>query len=201
MRFYAAVARRLGEFGDNRSGSFAILAAAILAVLTLSAGYAVNIAQLYNVRSSLRNALDAAVTSTARDITTGKIKADDARGWVELFLKANGDSTFMGGDRLVLDELIIDKAKNTIAANGYVDVDIYFPLFGLSDERRVRNRSAAVYSDKKIEVAMMLDVTGSMAGQKIEDLKDAAANAVGSVLGVWRAHRLETKRSERPLPK
>ena len=182
MRFYAAVARRLGEFGDNRSGSFAILAAAILAVLTLSAGYAVNIAQLYNVRSSLRNALDAAVTSTARDITTGKIKADDARGWVELFLKANGDSTFMGGDRLVLDKLVIDKAKSTIEVTGYVDVDLFFPLFGLSDERRVRNRSAAVYSDKKIEVAMMLDVTGSMAGQKIEDLKDAAANAVEQLL-------------------
>lgn len=30
---------------------------------------------------------------------------------------------------------------------------------------------------------------------------DAAANAVGIALGVWLAHRLETKRSERPLTK
>ena len=163
-----------------------MLTGAILAVIVLSAGYAVNIAQLYNVRSSLRQALDAAVTSTARDITTGRIKADDARGMVELFLKANGDPTFMGGDRLVLDKLIVDKAKSTIEATGYVDVDLYFPLFGLSDERRVTNVSAAVYSDKKVEVAMMLDVTGSMEKNaqtdKIGDLKDAAENAVTAML-------------------
>lgn len=180
MRFYAA--KQLKDFGNNSSGSFAVLTAAILAVIVLSAGYAVNIAQLYNVRSSLRQALDAAVTSTARGITTGEITADEARGMVELFLKANGDPTFMGGDRLVLDELIIDKANSTIEANGYVDVDLYFPLFGLSNERRVRNESAAVYSDKKIEVAMMLDVTGSMDGQKIKDLRIAASNAVDTFL-------------------
>jgi Flp pilus assembly protein TadG len=182
MRFNKTVARRLRKFGSDRSGSFAVITAAILSVIVLAAGYAVNIAQLYNVKSSLRQALDAAVTSTARDITTGRIKPDDARTWVELFLKANGDPTFMGGDRLVLDKLTIDKVSNTIAATGYVDVDLYFPLFGLSDERRVRNLSAAVYSDKKIEVAMMLDVTGSMKGDKIEDLKTAASNAVKQLL-------------------
>ena len=137
MRFNSTVIGRLREFGGNSSGSFTVLAGAIMAVIVLSAGYAVNIAQLYNVRSSLGQALDAAVTSTARDITTGRIKPDDARDMVELFLKANGDPTFMGGDRLALDKLVIDKAKSTIEATGYVDVDLYFPLFGLSDERRV----------------------------------------------------------------
>ena len=92
----------------------------------------------------------------------------------------------MGGDRLALDKLTIDKAKSTIEVTGYVDVDLYFPLFGLSDERRVTNVSAAVYSDKKVEIAMMLDVTGSMAKtrttDKIGDLIDAAENAVTAML-------------------
>jgi hypothetical protein len=44
MRFYAAVARRLGEFGKDGSGSFAVITAAILTVIALSAGYAVNVA-------------------------------------------------------------------------------------------------------------------------------------------------------------
>ncbi len=170
------------EFAGDRSGSFAIMMAMVLAVLTLSAGYAVNLAQLYNVRSSLRQALDASVTSTARDITTGKINADDARSWVELFLKANGDPTFMGGDRLVLDSLVVDKINSTVEATAHVDVDLYFPLFGLSNQRRVTGDSAAVYSDKKIEVSMMLDVTGSMDGQKIKDLRTAASNAVDTLL-------------------
>jgi Flp pilus assembly protein TadG len=187
MRFYSLVAGLLRQFGSDRSGVFAVITAAVLAVIVLSAGYAVNIAQLYSVRSGLRQALDAAVTSTARDITTGTIKTEDARSWVELFLKANGDPTYMGGDRLVLDKLTIDKLRSTIEIAGHVDVDLYFPLFGLSDERRVTNVSAAVYSDKKIEVAMMLDVTGSMQKKgnkdKIGDLRGAASNAVESLLG------------------
>lgn len=186
MRYGSAVARRVGLFGGDRSGSFAIMTAMVAAVITLSAGFAVNLAQLYNVRSSLRQALDSAVTSTARDITTGKIKTEDARDWVERFLKANGDPTFMSGDRLVLDRLTIDKARNTIEVAGYVDVDIYFPLFGLSKQRRVTNVSAAIYADKDIEVAMMLDVTGSMGAtrttDKIGDLKMAAENAVKTML-------------------
>lgn len=182
MFYSAAIAREINDFGKARSGSFAIMMAVVLAVLALSAGYATNLAQLYNVRSSLRQALDAAVTSTARDITTGKIVVDDARAWVELFLKANGDPTFMGGDKLVLTQLKVDKVNSTIDAAAYVDVDLYFPLFGLSDQRRVTGESASVYSDKKIEVAMMLDVTGSMDGQKIKDLRTAASNAVDTFL-------------------
>ena len=164
-------------FGKDRRGNFAVITAAIASVLMLSAGYAVNIAQLYNVKSSLSHALDAAVTSTARDITIGKIEPKDARGMVELFLKANGDPEFMDGDRLVLDSLVIDQSNNTVEATAYVDVDLYFPLFGPATRAR-QQISAAVYSDKAIEVAMMLDVTGSMEGQKIKDLKTAANNAV-----------------------
>ena len=133
-------------------------------------------------KSNLGQALDAAVTSTARDITTGKIEAKDARDRVELFLAVNTDGDMIAGDRLVLDTLVIDKANSTVEATAYVDVDLYFPLFGLSDQRRVSKTSAAVYSDKKIEVAMMLDVTGSMGGQKIKDLKTAANNAIDAFL-------------------
>jgi Flp pilus assembly protein TadG len=169
-------------FIGNEKGSFAVMSAAIMAVLTMSAGFAINIAQLHNVRSNLGQALDAAVTSTARDITTGKIEAKDARDRVELFLSVNTDGDMIAGDRLVLDKLIIDKTNSTVEATAYVDVDLYFPLFGLSDTRRVSNASAAVYSDKKIEVAMMLDVTGSMGGKKIKDLKSAANNALDAFL-------------------
>ncbi len=185
MRYSAAVARQFRLFGKERSGSFAILMAMVVAVLSLSAGYALNIAQLYNARSDLKNALDAAVTSAAREIVSGT-GTEDARDLVDRFLKVNSDPTFTNGDKLVLDRLTIDKTKGTIEVAAHVDVDLYFPLFGLSNERRVTNVSAAVYADKKIEVAMMLDVTGSMAKKgkvdKIGDLKDAAENAVKAFL-------------------
>jgi len=184
MRVFSG--RLFKGFATDRSGGIAIMTAVLISVITLAAGYAVNIAQLYNVKTSLRQALDSAVTSTARDITTGIIKTDEARGWVELFLHANGDPTLMDGNRLVLDRLTIDSTAKTVEAEAYVDVALYFPLFGGSNERRVRTMAASVYSDKKIEVVMMLDVTGSMkkSGKKdkIGDLKTSAANAVHALL-------------------
>lgn len=184
MRF--SPGRWCKAFAADRSGGIAIMMAMVFSVLTLAAGYGINVAQLYNVRSSLRQSLDAAVTSTARDLTTGVIETKDARSWVELFLKANGDPTLAYGDKLVLDRLIVDKTANTVEAEAYVDVALYFPLFGAANETRVRSISASVYSDKKIEVVMMLDVTGSMEKKgkkdKIGDLKNAATNAVTSLL-------------------
>ncbi|TIT61555.1 MAG: VWA domain-containing protein, partial [Mesorhizobium sp.] len=61
-----------------------------------------------------------------------------------------------------------------------------FPLFSTGAMQRVGASTTALYSDKQIEVAMMLDITGSMAKRgnvnKIGDLKAAARNAVQTML-------------------
>ncbi|TGQ78859.1 VWA domain-containing protein, partial [Mesorhizobium sp. M8A.F.Ca.ET.208.01.1.1] len=69
-----------------------------------------------------------------------------------------------------------------VKADVHTDVSLYFPLFSIGDMQRVTSSTTALYSDKTVEVAMMLDVTGSMAGQKIKDLRAAASNAVDSFL-------------------
>ncbi len=175
------------RFGGDTSGNFAILTGAVASVLLMSVGFGVNTVQLYNAKSRLSYALDAAVTSTARDMTTGKIEARDAPGLVEAFLTANGQSDFLSGKQMVLDSLVIDPLAKTVEAKAHVDVKLFFPVFAGDDTKRVANVAAALYSDKTIEVAMMLDITGSMkkSGRidKIGDLKTAAANAVETLLG------------------
>ena len=177
-----AARRAVAALGRDRRGNFAILTGILAAILAGVVGLGVNLGQLYNIKSNLRQALDAAVTSTARDLTTGKIEPKDAPGMVEAFLRANADPDAIAGERLVLTKLIVDAATKTVEAQAYVDADLFFPLFSGSGRQRVGMSSAALYSDKSIEVAMMLDVTGSMSGQKIKDLKMAAANAVDAFL-------------------
>lgn len=167
---------RFQKFAGDAKGNFAVMTAAVASVLALGIGYGIGVAQLSKVRSNLVSALDAAVTSTARDLTTGKIAEKDARKSVEAFLMANGSAAFTRPGTLMLENLVVDTAKSTVSARAHVDVDLLFPVFASGNSRRVTVDSAALYSDKRIEVAMMLDVTGSMAGQKIKDLK-AAANA------------------------
>jgi Flp pilus assembly protein TadG len=173
---------RTKRFGADRRGNMGVAFAAVSSVLLLSAGFALNTGQLFLVKSNLSNALDAAVTSTARELTTGKIPIADAKERVETFLKANGARGFAQEERVVLDSVVVDTVAKTVEAKASVLVDVAFPLFGTSDQQRVSSLSAAAYSDKKIEVAMMLDITGSMAGQKIKDLKVAADIAVDAFL-------------------
>ena len=186
MRNGTRIGALIRRFAADLGGNFVVITGVLASVLALSVGFATNVAQLYNVKSGLKNALDAAVTSTARDLTTGKVEPKDARNRVELFLKANGDPQVSSGDRLVLDDLIIDQANKTVEATAHIDVDLFFPLFGVGETQRVGNRSAAVYSDRSIEVAMMLDVTGSMKKtkriDKIGDLQAAATNAINLLL-------------------
>ena len=176
-----AIKAAAGEFGADTRGNFAVLTAAAISVLAVSLGFAVDLGQLYSVKSGLRAALDAAITSTARNLTTGKIEPKDAKANFENFLYANTSAGF-ALDKLVLDALVVDQTAKTVRANAHVDADLFFPVFGGSSIRRVAEESAALYSDKTIEVAMMLDITGSMRGQKIVDLQSAAYGALDAFL-------------------
>ena len=186
MRNYGGLVHAVGGFARHSGGNFTILFGFAASVLALAAGFSVNVAQLYNARSSLQGVVDAAVTSTARDLTTGAIKEADADKAVQAFLDANSRAGILTADQVVLDRLTVDPTARTVQADVHVDVSLYFPLFGISDMRRVGASTTALYSDKQVEVAMMLDITGSMAKRgnvdKIGDLKAAAKNAVQTML-------------------
>ncbi len=186
MRAVPACRPTIRSFYDNRDGGFAIITAVIATMLAITIGFAINVTQIFQVRSNLSNALDSAITSTARDITTGTIQLKDARASVEAFLKANGDPEGALGTALVLDELIIDQTAKTVSATAYIDAKLFFPVLSIGKVSRVGAASASVYSDRLVEVAMMLDITGSMkkSGKvdKIGDLQKAASTAVESLL-------------------
>lgn len=182
MRQFRGVVRGVDGFTRDRGGNFAVLFGAAASVLALGVGFAVNISQLYNARSSLQGVVDAAVTSTARDLTLGVITEADANKTVQAFLDANSAAGTLQANQIVLDKLAVNRTANTVQADAHVDVGLFFPLFSTDNMRRVTASTTALYSDKTVEVAMMLDVTGSMAGQKIKDLRTAASNAVNSFL-------------------
>ena len=183
----------LRRFGADRSGNFAIITGAALSMLALAVGYGVNIAQVYNVRSNLVQSLDSALTSTGRDISTGLIPEDKADESIQAFLQANEGNTLSQGDNFHLQLPIdVDKTAKTIRATAYVDVDVFFPLFGQSNKVRVATTAATLYSDVTVEIGLMLDVTGSMGEKgtpkngakqtKLDNLKDAAKDAVDDFL-------------------
>ena len=130
MRKFQALAQAAKLFAGDSSGNFAILGGITISMLAMAAGFGVNVAQLHNVKSGLSQAVDAAVTSTARDLTTGKIKLEDADVTVRAFLEANSSRLLAPGEKVVLNKVTVDKLVGTVEASAYIDVNVFFPLFG-----------------------------------------------------------------------
>lgn len=159
----------------------------------LAVGYSVNAAQLFNARSQLIASLDSALTSVGRDISTGVISVDDADEQISAYLIANGGTNVSQGNTMqLLEPPVINKAKKTIQATAFIDVDAFMPFFGDANRTRVVTTAGTLYTDTTVEVALMLDVTGSMGEEgtpldgkkqtKLDNLKTAATNAVANLL-------------------
>lgn len=183
MKFFQRLKSTTARFRRDESGQFGIIFAIGGSMLVLCVGLSVDFARMLNAKSHLASALDAAVTSTARDITRGKVDVKDAKKIVRAFLDANLDGQPLSADEVALTKFDINPLTSEISASASANVDIMFPIMGNPKVQQVNVSMGALYSERIVEVSMVLDVTGSMSDRnKIGDLKVAAKSAVKSFL-------------------
>ncbi|WP_428151882.1 pilus assembly protein TadG-related protein [Brevundimonas sp.] len=181
--------RRLREFvrgfaGDRR-GNIAMISAFVIPVLLLITFGGIDIHRASTVKANLQDALDAATLAAARSQYTAD--ADITRVGLAS-LRANlapyQDITLLTGQTtFVLDNTgaVVGDAKVNVAA---LVANIILPMVGrgTGDQIPVGAHSEVVRSSQNVEVALVLDTTGSMAGTKIADLKLAAKDLVDIVV-------------------
>jgi Flp pilus assembly protein TadG len=177
----------VSNFAADQSGQYAIIFALCSGVIMISVGLSVDYTRIISARSQLTGALDAAVTSTARDITRGKVDKKEATRRVQAFLEANLDGKRLTKDNVHLTDVTIDPVTSAISASARVDVNMMFPVMNNPKVQPVNVKIGALYSERKVEVSMVLDVTGSMdetvgGSTKIKELKAAAKSAVKAFL-------------------
>ncbi len=183
MRLFSNLKTTVARFKRDERGQFGILFALVSGVLMVSVGLSVDYSRLVSAKSQLTNALDAAVLSTARDITRGKIEKDEAKKLVEAFLVANLDGKRLADSNVHLIDVDIDPVTSELTATASTDVAMMFPVMNLPKVQTINVTIGALYSERKVEVSMVLDVTGSMEDyNKIGDLKIAAKSAVKAFL-------------------
>jgi Flp pilus assembly protein TadG len=175
------------NFAADKRGQYSIIFALCSGVLMISVGLSVDYARIISAKSQLTSALDAAVTSTARDITRGKVNKKEATRRVQAFLEANLDGKRLTKDNVHLTDVSINPVTSELSASARVDVDMMFPVMNTPKVQAVNVGIAALYSERKVEVSMVLDVTGSMrdpvgGSTKIKELKIASKSAVKAFL-------------------
>ncbi len=174
----------VGRLAGETRGNVALLFGLSLPVLILMTVGGVDIHRASTVRVNLQDALDAAALAAARSPYTQN--ADIQRVGMAA-LRANlkaypnitlreADTTFVLQDEVVIADSKVD--VRTLVAN------IFLPPYGkfMDDYLPVGAHSEVDRSSRNIEVALVLDVTGSMAGTALSNLKTAAKDLVDLVV-------------------
>ncbi|MDP2764563.1 MAG: pilus assembly protein TadG-related protein, partial [Brevundimonas sp.] len=180
-RLKAFLARLLSD----ARGNVAMLFGLSLPVLILITVGGVDIHRASTVRVNLQDALDAAALAAARspyteaaDLQTVGLTALKAnlQAYPDIILREADTSFVLNSDNVVVASSMVD--VKTLVAN------IFLPPYGkfMDDYLPVGAHSEVDRSSKNVEVGLVLDITGSMGGQRIVDLKAAATQLVDLVV-------------------
>lgn len=158
-------------------GSIAPIFALSLIVLVGSVGLSIDGARVYHAQLKIQAVGDAAVLAAGRRaIVEGD--TNEAEATIAQFVQLSGIH-----NELTLRPVTTDlSAPRRIAAEFIADVPTFIMTVLGFTTVEVRAYSAAEFGITKLEVALALDTTGSMAGPKMTALKSSAERMVNTLL-------------------
>lgn len=183
MRRKPSQSRRglLGRLARARDGGVAMMFGLALPPLMMMSVAGIDIHRAATVRASLQDALDAAALAAARS------QYIDNEGVTRVGL-ASLRANLHNFHGVTLDESATTftlSAEGVVTAHAKADVDaiiadIILPPYGkvLDDQLPVTADSEVMRSNNRVEVALVLDNTGSMAGTKLANTKAAAIDLI-----------------------
>ncbi len=159
-------------------GSVLPLVAICAFVLLATTGLAVDGARLMLMQSALQSATDAGGLSAVAKVSTTEVQKE-----VQKFADANFASGYVGARITALSAtLSADEKTLTVTASAEAPTS-FMKLFGV-DKIRTVARSEVTRAMGGLELALVLDVTGSMnTGGKLASLKVAAKDLLDIVFG------------------
>lgn len=165
----AASIKCLRRFQRDESGNFAMLFGLSIVPLLGLTGAAVDYSRASKARAELSAAIDSAALMAARDAS----KLTDAElttrinNWIKNNLSPETAARFGTAS------IAIDRVNRTVNIGGNIDVDTSIARVIGQNSIAVRSANQSSWGTKKIELALALDNTGSMAGTKLSALKTA----------------------------
>lgn len=176
MRRWAELITR---FGRDESGVFAVVFGIMAIVLIAFGGAAVDYVSMEQVRNRSQIALDAAALALQPDIFDGNITEETIRQRAEdLMIERIGD------DRVTatLDPVRIDRAGGSLYLSARIETPTLFVSLVGVNSLSATVTAEAVRGSLDLEISVALDVTGSMSGTKIRDLRNSVVELIDAVV-------------------
>ncbi len=167
----------------DRRGSTAVITALGMVALIGFAGLAVDTARSWLVEDRLKTAMDAAALVAARQITDANRDTEATKVFWAQFTQGGGSHSYLGAT--VSAPVFTPDAKDPSKIRIDATASIPTTLFGVISKQAVAfsDFSVAQRSGTGLELALVLDNTGSMAGWPIQSVISSANDLVNILYG------------------
>ncbi|WP_246679447.1 pilus assembly protein [Mesorhizobium sp. B2-3-5] len=168
---FPGVRMLLNRFWRSRSGNFTLLLGLGLPAILSAVAFAVDVSTIMRAKSNLQNALDAANLASSHLGDLDLTRTDAFDRYFQANIAGHGELTNAQAT------LTVDRGVNFIKTKAVASADVnlnFAFLFGRN--KHIVVEASAVESNNQLEVVLVLDNTGSMAGAKIAALKTATDN-------------------------
>ncbi|MBB1247984.1 TadE/TadG family type IV pilus assembly protein [Rhizobium sp. G21] len=156
----------------DRSGNFALMAALVATPVIMASGIAIDMITAYTTRTEMQNAADAAVLAAA---SSGETEPTVLETIAKNSFEANFKSAFASEVRIT-DFTVSSDNRITLKASARTPLTLAKIIRPDGIDVKILSQAQSG-SEDDIEIALALDNTYSMTGQKLTDLK-AASNAL-----------------------
>ena len=170
------------RYRKAEEGSVAIIFAITSFVVVMGAGLAIDVARVYHASTKMTSALDAAALSAAKSMREAGLTDEDVRRVAERYFLLNFKGSGVNYTDLGELQVTVDRVNNSIALNIAGQVPTVFARLAGIDQFEVPRSASAIYESNDVELALQLDVTGSMAGRRLADLKLAVKDLLDIML-------------------
>lgn len=172
---FSAMRPKLRAFGDDRRGNVAMMFAFAVVPIAGLVGAAVDYSRASDAKQTLNAAIDSAALMAARDaskLTDGQLRTR-IDGWIRAQLSPEWASSFSGAT------VAIDRAERTVNISGNITVPTTLMRVMGKDTMPVSTSNQSSWGSNTIELALVLDNTGSMSSSgKMAALKDASLQLI-----------------------
>lgn len=170
----------VSRFSDDTRGSISILFGLSCIVLFGLIGLALDSSRYYNYMSRLQAALDAAALAGAKVLPDETVNDAGLEEVIVANYMASMALTGVKANALPRPTIKIDRARNTVEITGTANLPATLsPIITSNGDVDISLTSRVVFDMKKVELAMVLDITGSMnSNNKLADMKAAAKDVV-----------------------
>lgn len=168
-------------FASDERGSVAVLFGMMSLALMFLAGVAIDTARVMDVRTRLADAADAAALTAGKALLDGSMSASEIEDLAVAYFEQN-TKVIAGYSHIEKPVVAVNVDTGAVNVDVKAEVDMTLGRLAGLTKMELPVSSAAVFQQKDIEIAMALDITGSMndtpasgGKRKIDSLKEAFA--------------------------